>query len=158
MRIHTSKERYSVEYKTRKRYRGEPICLDSTVTPRENETAFHFSALDRRLWISSYEPAIVTGLLGLKEFKVDQLIFMRIDGQDCVVGVIGRLPIGALAIGRARTSDGHALIFKGISSLGTAGSRQRKSKKKRAKSARKPYTKRRSRAKRSSSKRRRSRA
>lgn len=45
MQIYTSKERYSVEYKTRKHYRGEPICLDPTVDLRENETALYFSVV-----------------------------------------------------------------------------------------------------------------
>ncbi len=147
MDIYTSKGKFSIEYKTRRRYRGEPICADPTVDTRENETALYFAPADRRLWISSYEPAVVAGLLAHADFKIEQLILMRIDGRDCVVGVMGRLPIGALAIGRARTSDGHDLIFKTIASLGAGGSRQRKSKKKRAKAARKLYKKRRSRAK-----------
>lgn len=97
-------------YKTRKRYRGEPICADPTVDPRENETALHFTAGDRRLWISSYEPTVVSGLLAHPDFQVEHVIFMQANGRECVVGVVGKLPVGALSIGRARKSDSHELI------------------------------------------------
>ncbi len=97
-------------YKTRKRYRGEPICADPTADPRENETALHFAAGDRRLWISSYEPTVVSGLLAHPDFQVEQLVLMSVNGRECVVGVVGRLPVGALSLGRARESDSHELI------------------------------------------------
>ncbi|MCS6903497.1 MAG: hypothetical protein NZO41_04400, partial [Candidatus Bipolaricaulota bacterium] len=132
MQISTSKGRYSIEYKTRKRYRGEPICADPTVDPRENETALYFSMTDRRLWVSSYEPTIIAGLLAHRDFKIEQLIFMRIDGKDSVVGVIGRLPVGVLSIGRARVSNEHDLIFA-LAPAHTPRSNKSK-KKKRAKS------------------------
>lgn len=146
VRISTS--RYSLEYKTRKRYRGEPICADPTVDPRENETALYFSTTDRRLWISSYEPAIIEGLLAHRDFKIEQLIFMRIDGKDSVVGVIGRLPIGALSIGRARASNGHDLVFRAAQEPSRAP--KRKKQKKRVPSARRLLSKRRARARRHS--------
>lgn len=150
VQIYTSKGRYSIEYKTRKRYRSEPICADPTVDPRENETAFYFSMTDRRLWVSSYEPAIIRGLLVHRDFKIEQLILMRIDGKDSVVGVIGRLPIGALSIGRARASAGHDLVFRdALSSSARAPSRTPK-RKKRAKSSRRSLSKRRAHAKRRS--------
>jgi hypothetical protein len=99
-----------VIYKTRKRYRGEPICADPTADPRENETALHFTAGDRRLWISSYEPAVISGLLAHPDFRVGHLVLMRVGGRECVVGVVGRLPVGVLSLGRARQSDSHELI------------------------------------------------
>jgi hypothetical protein len=152
VQIYTSKGRYSIEYKTRKRYRSEPICADPTVDPRENETALYFSMTDRRLWVSSYEPAIIEGLLAHRDFKIEQLILMRIDGKDSVVGVIGRLPIGALSIGRARTSDGHDLVFRSsITSSARAPSRTpKKKKKKRVKFVKRSRSKRRAHAKRRS--------
>lgn len=97
-------------YKTRRRYRGEPICADPTVDPKENETALHFSAGDRHLWISSYEPAIVSRLLGHPDFRIGHLVLMNTNGRECVVGVVGKLPIGALSIGRRRASDSHEFI------------------------------------------------
>ncbi len=97
-------------YKTRRRYRGEPICADPTADPRENETALHFTVGDRRFWISSYEPAIVSGLLAHPDFQIGHLIFMQVNGRECVVGVVGRLPVGVLSLGRARKSDKHELI------------------------------------------------
>ncbi|MCS7273965.1 MAG: hypothetical protein NZ610_00960 [Candidatus Bipolaricaulota bacterium] len=143
MQISTSKGRYSIEYKTRKRYRGEPICADPTVDPRENETALYFSMADRRLWVSSYEPSIIAGLLAHRDFKIEQLVLMRIDGKDSVVGVIGRLPVGVLSIGRARASNEHDLIFA------RAPAREpKKAKKKSAKSARRSRSQRRARPKR----------
>lgn len=97
-------------YKTRKRYGGEPICADPTADPRENETALHFTAGDRRLWISSYEPTVVAGLLAHPDFQIEHLVFMKANGRECVVGVVGKLPVGALSLGRARKSDSHELV------------------------------------------------
>lgn len=97
-------------YKTRKRYRGEPICADPTVDPKENETALHFAAGDRRFWISSYEPAVISGLLAHPDFQIEHVIWMRAHGRECVVGVVGKLPVGALSLGRARKSNSHELI------------------------------------------------
>lgn len=126
-------------YKTRKRYRGEPICADPTADPRENETALHFTAGDRRLWISSYEPAVVSGLLAHPDFQVGHLVVMEADGRECVVGVVGKLPIGALSLGRARQSDSHELIVQGKSRL-PVGQREN-SGDKRARSRKKPLKK-----------------
>lgn len=106
-----------MNYKTRKRYRGEPICADPTADPRENETALHFTAGDRRLWISSYEPVIVAGLLARPDFQVGHLVFMKANGRECVVGVVGKLPVGALSLGRARKSDSHELVVQSKSRL-----------------------------------------
>lgn len=100
----------SLEYTTRKRYRGEPICADPTADPRENETALHFTMGDRRLWISSYEPVVIAGLLAHPDFQIGHLVLMRANGRECVVGVVGKLPVGVLSIGRARKSDSHELI------------------------------------------------
>ncbi len=104
-------------YKTRKRYRGEPICADPTADPHENETALHFTAGDRRLWISSYEPTVVAGLLAHPDFQIGHLVLMKADGRECVVGVVGKLPVGALSLGRARKSDSHELVVPGKSRL-----------------------------------------
>ena len=99
-------------YKTRRRYQGEPICADPTADPRENETALHFTAGDRRLWVSSYEPTVVSGLLAHPDFQIGHLVFMQVNGRECVVGVVGRLPVGALSLGRARKSDSHEFIIR----------------------------------------------
>ncbi len=98
-------------YKIRRKYQGQPVCLDPTIHPKENETGIHFTGGDRHAWISSYEPAIVSGLLQHKRFKLEHLVTLEIDGRECVVGVVGRIPIGALRIGRPRDSDRHELIF-----------------------------------------------
>lgn len=104
-------------YKTRKRYRGEPICADPTADPHENETALHFTAGDRRLWISSYEPTVVAGLLAHPNFHIGHLVLMKANGRECVVGVVGKLPVGVLSLGRARKSDSHELVVPGKSRL-----------------------------------------
>jgi hypothetical protein len=106
-----------VNYTTRKRYRGEPICADPTADPHENETALHFTAGDRRLWISSYEPAVVAGLLARSDFQIGHLVLTKANGRECVVGVVGKLPVGALSLGRTRRSDSHELIVPGKSRL-----------------------------------------
>lgn len=102
-----------MNYKTRKRYRGEPICADPTADPHENETALHFTTGDRRLWISSYEPTVVAGLLAHPNFQIGHLVLMKANGRECVVGVVGKLPVGALSLGRARKSDSHELVVPG---------------------------------------------
>jgi hypothetical protein len=119
-----------VIYKTRKRYRGEPICADPTADPRENETALHFTAGDRRLWISSYEPAVISGLLAHPDFRVGHLVLMRVGGRECVVGVVGRLPVGVLSLGRARQSDSHELIVSSKTCAQRANSKKTKKSKK----------------------------
>jgi len=130
-----------VIYKTRRRYRGEPICADPTVDPKENETALHFSAGDRYLWISSYEPAIVSRLLGHPDFRIGHLVLMNTNGRECVVGVVGKLPIGALSIGRRRASDSHELIVAHKKCSDTRRRRARSAAKTRLRKKRKPSKK-----------------
>ena len=98
------------EYVIRQKYEGQPICSDPTAQPKENETGIHFSMGERLAWISTYEPALIEGLVNHKHFKVDQLITMRIKRRECVVGIVGKIPIGALRIGKKRASDRHDLI------------------------------------------------
>lgn len=99
-------------YKTKRRYKGEPVRPDPTVDPTENETGIYFTSADRSAWVSSYEPLIVERLLHHPNFKVEQLITMQIEKQECIVGVIGRLPIGAVRLGRATTKDNHELVVQ----------------------------------------------
>lgn len=97
-------------YEVKRRYDGQPVCADPTADPKENETGIHFTGGDRLAWISSYEPAVIQGLLAHKGFRLSEIITLQIDKQECVVGVTGRIPIGALRIGRRRSSDRHDLI------------------------------------------------
>jgi hypothetical protein len=97
-------------YKIKRKYEGQPVRPDPTAHLKENETAIHFTGRDRQAWVSSYEPAVVEKLLKYKHFKLEQLITMEVEGQECVVGVIGRVPIGAIRLGRRRRSDRHELI------------------------------------------------
>lgn len=119
-------------YKTRKRYRGEPVCADPTADPRENETALHFTAGDRRVWVSSYEPTVISGLLAHPDFQIEHLIFMQANRRECVVGVAGKLPVGTLSIGQARQSDSHELIVSNKARLGEASAIRAKKNKKRS--------------------------
>jgi hypothetical protein len=130
-----------VIYKTRRRYRGEPICADPTADPKENETALHFSAGDRYLWISSYEPVIVSKLLGHPDFRIGHLVLMNTNGRECVVGVVGKLPIGALSIGQRRASDSHEFIVLRKKCSDTRRRRARSAAKKRSRKTRKPSKK-----------------
>ena len=97
-------------YEVKRRYDGQPVCADPTADPKENETGIHFTGGDRLAWVSSYEPAVIEGLLKHKHFRLNEVITLHIKGQECVVGVTGRIPIGALRIGRRRSSDRHGLI------------------------------------------------
>ncbi len=103
-------KKISSTYTIKRKYQGQPICLDPTTHPKENETGIHFTGGDRHAWVSSYEPAVVEGLLQHRHFRVEQLITMQIDGSECVVGVVGRVPIGALRIGQPRDTDRHEFI------------------------------------------------
>lgn len=98
-------------YTIKRKYQGQPICLDPTIQPKENETGIHFTGGDRHAWVSSYEPAVVAGLLQHKQFKVEQLVTMMIGRCEYVVGVVGRVPIAALRIGQPRKSSRHELII-----------------------------------------------
>ncbi len=99
-------------YRTKARYDGEPIRLDPTANPKENETGIHFTAGDQLAWINSYEPTVVDGLLQHRHFRVHEVVTLEIDGRACVVGVSGRIPIGSLRIGRRRASDRHDLVVR----------------------------------------------
>lgn len=101
-------------YKTKRKYQGEPIRTDPTCDPKENETAIHFNGGDRLAWVSSYEEAVVSGLLAHPDFKISELILMRIERKDSVVGVVGKIPIAALRIGNSRDSNEHALVIPRI--------------------------------------------
>lgn len=98
------------EYAIKKKYEGQPICADPSTITKENETGIHFSTGERYAWVSSYEPAIVEGLLQHKHFKIEELITMKVDSCECVVGVVGRVPIGSLKIGKKRATDKHGEI------------------------------------------------
>lgn len=99
-------------YEVKRRYDGQPICADPTADPKENETGIHFTGGDRLAWVSSYEPAVVESLLNHKHFRLSELVTLTVNGQECVVGVMGRIPIGALRIGRRRASDRHDLVVR----------------------------------------------
>jgi len=99
-------------YKTKRRYKGEPVRPDPTVDPTENETGIYFTSADCHARISSYEPVIVERLLHHPNFKIEQLITMQIEKQECVVGVIGRLPIGAVRLRPAASTNNHELVVQ----------------------------------------------
>jgi hypothetical protein len=52
----------------------------------------------------------VSRLLGHPDFRIGHLVLMNTNGRECVVGVVGKLPIGALSIGQRRASDSHEFI------------------------------------------------
>jgi hypothetical protein len=101
-------------YKTKRRYQGEPVRTDPTTDPKENETAIHFTVGDRNAWISSYEASVVAGLLAHPDFKVEQLVLMRLERADSVVGVVGKIPVAALRIGPSRETSVHDQIVSAI--------------------------------------------
>lgn len=100
----------AVMYKTKRRYQGEPVRTDPSCDPKENETAIHFTVGDRNAWISSYEASVVAGLLAHPDFKVEQLVLMRLERADSVVGVVGKIPVAALRIGPSRRRSVHDQI------------------------------------------------
>ena len=106
----SSVKKQTYEYIVKNKYEGQPICSDPAAQPKENETGIHFSVGERTAWISTYEPAVVEGLLEHANFKVEKVILLKIKRKECVIGVVGRIPVGSLKIGKRRPTDRHDLI------------------------------------------------
>lgn len=94
--------------------------------PHEKETAFHLEGNASHFSVTSFKKVFYGKLLQRPEFCVKRLHVLD-DGRErtmysldeaaadpslTVIGVVGRLPVGAMNIGVPRNSNSHAEIVK----------------------------------------------
>lgn len=100
---------------------------DPTREPHEKETAFHLKGDGTHFSVTSFKKVVFGKLLERPEFEVKHLHVRDADGQNrtvgslddaaadptlTIIGVVGRLPVGAMNIGTPRNSNSHADLVK----------------------------------------------
>jgi hypothetical protein len=95
--------------------------------PHEKETAFHLEGDGTHFSVTSFKQVVFTKLLRRPAFTVTRLHVLDDDGREdivdsldeaattsslTVIGVVGRLPVGAVNIGTPRNSNSHADLVK----------------------------------------------
>jgi len=95
--------------------------------PHEKETAFHLEGDATHFKVESFKRVIFEKILHHPEFNVTHLHVITHDGKEgtvdsldevvtesgmTVIGVKGRIPVGAVNIGVPRNSNSHAKIVK----------------------------------------------
>lgn len=95
--------------------------------PHEKETAFHLEGDGTHFSVTSFKKVVYTKLLRRPKFTVKHLNVLDEDGRETtvdsleeaaadspltIIGVRGRLPVGAASIGVPRNSDSHADLVK----------------------------------------------
>jgi hypothetical protein len=103
------------------------ISEDPRREPHEKETAFHLEGDGTHLSITSFKKVVYMKLLWRSEFSVkrlhvlddesrertvDSLNEVIADSSLTIIGVVGRLPVGAMSIGSPRNSNSHADLVK----------------------------------------------
>lgn len=93
--------------------------------PHEKETGFHLEGDADHIRVSSFKKVVYSKLLRRSDFEVCHITIRDVDGREStvdsltealsdpmiqIIGVSGKLPVGALKIGKARKSDSHARI------------------------------------------------
>lgn len=90
--------------------------------PHEKETALHVEGDGTHFSVTSFKKVVYAKLLRRPEFSVTRLHVLDDDGReqtvDCldkaakrsltIIGVTGRVPVGAVNIGTPRNSNSHA--------------------------------------------------
>ncbi len=117
--------------------RTELDDLDSIITarctedpyrlPHEKETAIHLPGDCDYISVTSFKKVVFTKLLERDDFEVSLVTIRDADGRestvnsleealsdplDQIIGISGKLPVGALKIGAARQSNSHSRIVK----------------------------------------------
>jgi len=94
--------------------------------PHEKETGLHVEGDGTHFSVTSFKKVIYAKLLRHPEFSVKRLHVLDDDGREhtvdtlqeaseqslTVIGVAGRLPVGAVNIGTPRSSNSHADLVK----------------------------------------------
>jgi hypothetical protein len=81
------------------------------LAPHEKETSLNLLG-GAEVWeVESYAPSAIRGLLAQPEFEETERIVRQIRGRDVVVCIRGRLPLGAVKIGRPRRDARLSRVF-----------------------------------------------
>ena len=94
--------------------------------PHEKETALHAEGDGTHFLVTSFKKVIYAKLLRHPEFSMTRLHVVDDDGRErivntlqgaskqslTIIGVTGRLPVGAVNIGTPRNSNSHADLVK----------------------------------------------
>jgi len=94
--------------------------------PHEKETGLHVEGDGTHFSVTSFKKVIYAKLLRHPEFSVKRLHALDDDGREhtvdtfqeaseqslTIIGVTGRLPVGAVNIGTPRNSNSHADLVK----------------------------------------------
>lgn len=118
---HTTESRIAIE-SLRTQFAEDP-----TREPHEKETAFHLNGDEAHFSVTSFKRVVFAKMLKRPEFNVKYLHVLDGDGQErtvdslneaaadpslTIIGVVGRLPVGSMNIGTARSSNSHADLVK----------------------------------------------
>jgi hypothetical protein len=105
----------------------EQFAEDPTREPHEKETAFHLVGDETHFSVTSFKKVVYDKLLRRPEFSVKHIHILDDDGQRrtvdsfnelpddptlTIIGVEGRLPVGAMNIGTPRNSNSHADLVR----------------------------------------------
>ena len=100
---------------------------DPAREPHEKETALHVDGDGNHFSVTSFKRVVYEKLLRRPEFSVKRLHVIDPDGTErtvdtpeeaaadpslTVIGVTGRLPVGAVTIGSGRNGNSHADLVK----------------------------------------------
>jgi hypothetical protein len=96
-------------YEVRTEYNGEPVGNDPRLEACERETGLSFDDRDGYVRLSSYQAAIVRGLLDSEGVEIERIFLL--DGV--VVGLLARFPKSMLAIKSPRKSTSTGRIVSG---------------------------------------------
>lgn len=114
------------EYTTVRSLR-EQSTEDPCREPHEKETAFHVGGDEEHFSVTSFKKVVYVKLLQRPEFNVQLLHVLTTDGQYgtvpsieeaaadpslSIIGVVGKLPVGAMNIGTPRNDNTHASLVK----------------------------------------------
>lgn len=95
--------------------------------PYEKETALHIEGDGSHFSVTSFKKVVYAKLLRRPEFSVKRLHVISADGRETsvdsigeaaadpsltIIGVVGRLPVGAVNIGTPRNTSSHADLVK----------------------------------------------
>lgn len=102
-------------------------CEDPYRLPQEKETGFHLKGDEEYISVTSFKKVVYGKLLRRPDFDVCHITIRDVDGREStvdslkealsdstgqIIGVSGKLPVGALKIGKPRNSNSHAQIVK----------------------------------------------
>lgn len=104
----------------------EQFAEDPRREPHEKETSLHLEGDGTHLSVISFKKVVYTKLVQRPEFSVKHLHVLDDNGREhtvdsldeaaerslTIIGVTGRLPVGAVNIGIPRNSNSHADIVK----------------------------------------------